>query len=82
MDLSFGVGMGGMDVSFGVGMGGMDVSFEVEMAFEVWMGEISGRKVSFGGNGTEICWVLTTPVIVDCSISFKPGSTSKVKMMK
>jgi hypothetical protein len=46
------------------------------------MGGISGTKVSFDVNGTTIFWVLATPEIVDCSISFKPGSTSKEKMMK
>ena len=68
--------MGGMALSFLLAMSGMGLSFKVEM------GGISGTKASFDVNGTKIFWVLATPEIVDCSISFKPGSTSKEKMMK
>lgn len=76
MEISFGVEISGMALTFGLEMGGIALSFKVEM------GGISGTKVSFDVNGTTIFWVLATPEIVDCSISFKPGSTSKEKMMK
>jgi len=87
MELSLEVGIGGIELSLGVGIGGIELPLEIEiggmeLSFGALMGRISGMELSFEDNGAGIIWVLTTLETEDCSNSFKPGRTSKVKMIK